>query len=573
MKKLFTLLMVCSFFAATAQVNPGIKLAINGSYITVSSMNFGGVMDLDQKICGDVVPVLSKGSTAPPYPAGQVATAITQAQGCDEILNAADLKGKIALVRRGTCSFKFKTLAAQQAGAIACIVYMVTADAPFAGADDATITDEVTIPSVMITQGDGLAILSDITANKAVNACFERPSRTSILYGDVQGSTPFKQKDSVFPVIEFANRSGKAALGTKMYVEVTNPKGVKTLLEQTIDINSYVSDTIDLIPMGGFLPTEVGRYKLRAFGEYTPKDTLKSSMAITPNTYGLDDDTYINSGTGLASTPAGFGGEGYEWHHISYFFTGPETDKATFASFGVANGAALKAKNREVEVSLVKVDPDIIGDPAFTISTLRTLGDIGELKGDATTYKFNGTETVDKLITIPMKDGSKAITLDPNSIYAVDVYYTSPTKDSLMPSYTGYLENPIRIDGLPISGAAIMTANSYYGGGYSGASQVLIRLHTDGFVGSEDLNLLKTEEVVFFPNPTTSVVNVKLNLEEQAKYVKLGIMDFTGKVLATQDLNVNEGSVPVNLANYPAGTYFFTVKTDKAFRTEKIVKF
>ena len=66
---------------------------------------------------------------------------------------------------------------------------------------------------------------------------------------------------------------------------------------------------------------------------------------------------------------------------------------------------------------------------------------------------------------------------------------------------------------------------------------------------------------------------VKLNLEEQAKYVKLGIMDFTGKVLATQDLNVNEGTVPVNLANYPAGTYFFTVKTDKAFRTEKIVKF
>jgi hypothetical protein len=50
-------------------------------------------------------------------------------------------------------------------------------------------------------------------------------------------------------------------------------------------------------------------------------------------------------------------------------------------------------------------------------------------------------------------------------------------------------------------------------------------------------------------------------------------MDFTGKVLATQDLNVNEGTVPVNLANYPAGTYFFTVKTDKAFRTEKIVKF
>ncbi len=42
--------------------------------------------------------------------------------GCEEILNAGELVGKIALIDRGGCQFGFKTVAAQEAGAIGVII-------------------------------------------------------------------------------------------------------------------------------------------------------------------------------------------------------------------------------------------------------------------------------------------------------------------------------------------------------------------------------------------------------------------------------------------------------------------
>jgi hypothetical protein len=71
---------------------------------------------------------------------------------CQAITNAADLVGKIALIRRGTCNFVFKVKAAQDAGAVGVIMMNNTDGAPVAmGGDDPTIT----IPSIMISNIDG----------------------------------------------------------------------------------------------------------------------------------------------------------------------------------------------------------------------------------------------------------------------------------------------------------------------------------------------------------------------------------------------------------------------------------
>ena len=43
-------------------------------------------------------------------------------KACGSILNAAELRGKICVVTRGTCFFSQKTLACQKAGAIATII-------------------------------------------------------------------------------------------------------------------------------------------------------------------------------------------------------------------------------------------------------------------------------------------------------------------------------------------------------------------------------------------------------------------------------------------------------------------
>ncbi|MBK7965769.1 MAG: M36 family metallopeptidase [Bacteroidetes bacterium] len=85
--------------------------------------------------------------------------------GCETVVNAAQLAGKIVLVDRGTCSFAIKVEAAQNAGALAVIVVNNVGGAPFQmGGTSATIT----IPSIMISQADGNLIKAELLLGSVV---------------------------------------------------------------------------------------------------------------------------------------------------------------------------------------------------------------------------------------------------------------------------------------------------------------------------------------------------------------------------------------------------------------------
>lgn len=77
-------------------------------------------------------------------------------QGC-VASPAGAYAGQVALVDRGTCSFKLKTLNAQNAGAIAVIVANNQAGLPPMG-DDPAVTDTIAVPSVGVSTADGAAI-------------------------------------------------------------------------------------------------------------------------------------------------------------------------------------------------------------------------------------------------------------------------------------------------------------------------------------------------------------------------------------------------------------------------------
>lgn len=79
--------------------------------------------------------------------------------GCNPVVNAAQLIGKIVLVDRGTCSFASKVEEAQNAGAVAVIVVNNVAGAPFQMGGTSTT---VTIPSIMISQADGNLIKAEL---------------------------------------------------------------------------------------------------------------------------------------------------------------------------------------------------------------------------------------------------------------------------------------------------------------------------------------------------------------------------------------------------------------------------
>ena len=89
--------------------------------------------------------------------------------GCNALTNGAALNGKIALIRRGSCTFVIKVKAAQDAGAVAVIIMNNIEGTPFSmGGSDPTIT----IPAVMISKTDGNileAALGSGTVNGTLN--------------------------------------------------------------------------------------------------------------------------------------------------------------------------------------------------------------------------------------------------------------------------------------------------------------------------------------------------------------------------------------------------------------------
>src|SRR5690606_33357862 len=79
---------------------------------------------------------------------------------CEPLLNDADVDGRIVLIARGGCEFQIKLQHAQDAGAIAAIVYNNTGGALEMNGD----AGSVRIPAVMISLADGQRLVDAVAA-------------------------------------------------------------------------------------------------------------------------------------------------------------------------------------------------------------------------------------------------------------------------------------------------------------------------------------------------------------------------------------------------------------------------
>lgn len=99
------------------------------------------------------------GGPIPTSPISAQGVFVEPAEACEEITNAAELAGNIALIDRGTCGFTDKILNAQEAGAIA--VVMINNAPSFPINMGGTPESEITIPVMMISQSDGDTLRSN----------------------------------------------------------------------------------------------------------------------------------------------------------------------------------------------------------------------------------------------------------------------------------------------------------------------------------------------------------------------------------------------------------------------------
>lgn len=125
---------------------------VAGMY-AMASASFGGAIPTTP-LTGDLV--IFDDGTGDPYDA------------CEPAVNAAQLNGNIAVIRRGSCEFGCKAEEAQNAGAVAVIVVNNVAGAPIAMGEGVCGVN-VTIPAIMIGQTDGEALIADIEGGSTVN--------------------------------------------------------------------------------------------------------------------------------------------------------------------------------------------------------------------------------------------------------------------------------------------------------------------------------------------------------------------------------------------------------------------
>ena len=94
----------------------------------------------------------------------------TTSDACEPLINSPDIADNIAFVQRGGCEFDVKIANAEDAGAIAVLVYNIAGD-PIVMNGNAGLSD---IPALMIGQADANLILAELDAGNAVAVVMDK---------------------------------------------------------------------------------------------------------------------------------------------------------------------------------------------------------------------------------------------------------------------------------------------------------------------------------------------------------------------------------------------------------------
>ncbi|MDN4494185.1 S8 family serine peptidase [Ureibacillus aquaedulcis] len=137
--------------------------SIENSMITAYSFDY----QFDGEKAGGALYLLANGADPQTVLSGQIEV-MDAGLGTPEDFQGKDFTGKVALISRGSISFVEKGLNAQDAGAVAVIVYNNAAGTINMASDPA-----ITIPFMSALQSDGLALKAALDSGQAVTVSFE----------------------------------------------------------------------------------------------------------------------------------------------------------------------------------------------------------------------------------------------------------------------------------------------------------------------------------------------------------------------------------------------------------------
>ena len=103
------------------------------------------------------------------------------ARACESITNSAALSGNIALIEDGNCNYEEKVRNAQNAGAIAVVIYDTTGGSPSSMNPGGDATD-ITIPSIIIKKTDGQFLKAQLSSLTIQVSLYDSSNSSAAVY-------------------------------------------------------------------------------------------------------------------------------------------------------------------------------------------------------------------------------------------------------------------------------------------------------------------------------------------------------------------------------------------------------
>lgn len=480
---------------------------------------------------------------------------------CAPLIN--DLTGKIALVYRGTCNFSSKALAAQNAGAIACIVVNNVPGAPTpmgAGVDGASVT----IPVVMISNVDGAAIYNAIMGGDDVVAFIGEKNG---YYDDDLG---FKIADilradaSAIPsqlatnAAEFTTTLGGWVFNygqndqTAITLNAKVNNGANVYDQTSTAFNLLAGDSAFItLPDFSLASYPGGVYTFTYAINYgvTDQYTLDNTIATTVN---LQDSLYALARLDAANGNKPLNTIGFMPSPNDGSFTSciafTNDNASRIGAVGMHFSASINAPDsldgREILISARRWDDSFtdLNDPNFGFTSLTEVAS-AIFNYPPSIPSLNGVDQYVPFDTpIVLEDGQRYLfcvqTFDTKIFFGYDEQssYDENTDNDLQAFH------PIEANG------------DFFALGFtSGAVPSLAVKVVDAADLAVNENVIETSS---FPNPAVDVVTVKVNASGTAA---LTITDLAGRLVSSSDVNIVNGQFKANVDGFKAGTYIFSL--------------
>ncbi|MEM9885268.1 MAG: PA domain-containing protein [Bacteroidota bacterium] len=531
-------------------------------------------------------------------------------QGCGvgaEVLNAASIEGRIALIDRGSCRFDEKFTNAANAGAIAVVIIN---NQPGAGAMGMGGASDITdVPVASLSFEDGALIKATLETDTVVmmigDTVITVDNDVAITANQTLptalGSIPLSQYDESNPfvfrpggTISNIGRNEAANAELKATVNFTPIGGeATTVYQDSFILEALPSDsTSDIFLLAEYSPEpELGAYDVTYEVSTDSTETLTNdntsgfqfnfterAFSKASWLYGADfpfatifrtiggggevefltgfnvpkgvgfqmDSVFFDVATNAESLAEEFvEAYVYEWVDINED-GGFNADELTIAGFAF-NIFDSDETATQAQLRLPLLDFELLEEASIPFSGDDSNYILGLRYRGVEVFFFGFDASVSYNLLSTLNFNTEGVATDLGFGYlGINAWIDDEIPD---------VDNAFLFTG--VAGDAIASA--------------LIISQIDSDV--DDVLAEGEFQMEMFPNPVSEQLMTKLNLTERSTYLTYQVLDATGKMIFEQRNNgwVQEDQARFNVSTLPQGQYFLRVVTDKGFTTKSFV--